>query len=121
MNRKDLIKKQIKLKTTKQKKTNIKAHQLFSEDNDSFEMNSEQIVKNLPFPTIHKDIVNKDYCDLNSKTSDNKIKILSNNIDKLRNLAALFKNLLKLKKFFLKSVIKLLTKLSLKKSIKSTI
>ena len=66
-------------------------------------MNSEQIVKNLPFPTNLKDIVNKDYCDLNLKTSDNKIKILSNNIDKLRNLAALFKKLTEAEKKFLEN------------------
>ena len=57
--------------------TLIKARGLFLEDNDIIDMKDTYKFTNLHPPTDEKDVVNKEYCDDNLLSSNNKIDILS--------------------------------------------
>ena len=61
-----------------------KARQLFLEDNDSIDLKDTYKIKNVHPPIHEKDVVNKEYCDNNFLSSNNKIAILSRNITELR-------------------------------------
>ena len=60
-----------------------KAHGLFLEDND-IDMKDTYKITNVHPALDEKDVVNKDYCDNNLLSSNNKIDILSKNITELR-------------------------------------
>ena len=61
-----------------------KARGLFLEDNDNIDMKDTYKITNLHPPIHEKDVVNKEYCDNNLLSSNNKIDILSKNITELR-------------------------------------
>ena len=61
-----------------------KARQLFLEDNDNIDMKDTYKIINVHPPIDEKDVVNKEYCDINLLSSSNKIDILSRNITELR-------------------------------------
>ena len=61
-----------------------KARGLFLEDNDNTNMKDTYKITNVHPPTDVKDVVNKEYCDNNLLSSNNKIDILSKNITELR-------------------------------------
>ena len=61
-----------------------KARGLFLEDNDNINMKDTYKITNVHPPTDEKDVVNKEYCDNNLLSSNNKIDILSKNITELR-------------------------------------
>ena len=70
--------------TTMNKLTLSKAHSLFLEDKDNIDMKDTYKITNVHPPLDEKDVVNKDYCDNNLLSSNNKIDILSKNITELR-------------------------------------
>ena len=57
-----------------------KAHGLFLEDNDNIDMKDTYKITNLHPPISQKDFVNKEYCDNNLLSSNNKLNILNKNI-----------------------------------------
>ena len=59
------------------------ARWLFLEDNDNIDMKYFYKITNVHPPTDEKDVVNKEYCDNNLLSSDNKVDILSKNITEL--------------------------------------
>ena len=61
-----------------------KARGLFLEDNDNIDMKDTYRNTNVHPPIDEKDDVNKEYCDNNLLSSNNKIDILSKNITELR-------------------------------------
>ena len=61
-----------------------KARGFFLEDNDNIDMKDTYKIINVHPPIDEKDVVNKEYCDNNLLSSNNKIDILSKNITKLR-------------------------------------
>ena len=61
-----------------------KARGLFLEDNDNIDMKDTYKIKNIHPPIDEKDVVNKEYCDNNLLSSNNKIDILIKNITELR-------------------------------------
>ena len=61
-----------------------KARGLFLEDNDNIDMKDTYKITNVHPPIDEKDVVNKEYCDNNLLSSNNKIDILSKNITELR-------------------------------------
>ena len=61
-----------------------KARGLFLEDNDNIDMKDTYKITNLHPPIDEKDVVNKEYCDNNLLSSNNKINILGKNITELR-------------------------------------
>ena len=61
-----------------------KAHGLFLEDNDNSDMKDTYKITNVHPPIDEKDVVNKDYCDNNLLSSNNKIDISSKNVTELR-------------------------------------
>ena len=60
-----------------------KAHGFFLEDNDNIDMKDTYKITNVHPPIDEKDVANKDFCDNNLLSSNNKIDILSKNITKL--------------------------------------
>ena len=54
-----------------------KARGLFLEDNDNIDMKDTHKITNVHPPMDEKDVVNKQYCDNNLLSSNNKIDILS--------------------------------------------
>ena len=60
------------------------ARGLFLEDNDNIDMKDTYKITNIHPPTDEKDIVNKEFCDKYLLSSNNKIDILSKNINELR-------------------------------------
>ena len=78
---------QAKHKSTSTSTNNLtlsKARGLFLEDNDNIDMKDTYKITNLHPPIDEKDVVNKEYCDNNLLSSNNKIDILSKNITELR-------------------------------------
>ena len=63
--------------------TLTKAHGLFLQDNDNIDMKDTYNFTNVLPPIEEKDDANKDYCDNNLLSSNNKIDILSKNITEL--------------------------------------
>ena len=61
-----------------------KAHGLFLEDNDNIDMRDTYKITIVHPPIDEKDVVNKEYCDNNLLSSNNKIDILSKNKTELR-------------------------------------
>ena len=61
-----------------------KARGLFLEDNDNIDMKDTYKITNVHPPTDEKDVVNKEYCDNNLLSSNNKIDFLSKNMNELR-------------------------------------
>ena len=61
-----------------------KAPGLFREDNDNIDMKDTYKITYVHPPIDEKDFVNKEYCDNNLLSSNNKIDIISNNITELR-------------------------------------
>ena len=61
-----------------------KARGLFLEDNDNIDMKDTYEITNVHPSIDEKDVVNKEYCDNNLLSSNNKIDILSKNITELR-------------------------------------
>ena len=61
-----------------------KSRQLFLEYNDNIDMEDTYKITNVHLPLDEKNVVNKDYCDNNLLSSNNKIYILSRNITELR-------------------------------------
>ena len=61
-----------------------KARGLFLEDNDNIDMKDTYKITNVHPSIDEKDVVNKDYCDNNLLSSNNKIDILSKNKMELR-------------------------------------
>ena len=61
-----------------------KARRLFLEHNDNIDMKDTYKITNVLSPTDEKDVVNKEYCDNNLLSSNNKRDILSKNITELR-------------------------------------
>ena len=61
-----------------------KAHGLFLEDKDNIDMKDTYKITNIQPPVDEGDVVNKEYCDNNLLSSNNKIDILSKNITELR-------------------------------------
>ena len=61
-----------------------KAHGLFLEDNDNIDMKDTYKITNVHPPIDQKDVVNKEYCDNNLLSSNNKIDILGKNITQIR-------------------------------------
>ena len=61
-----------------------KARGLFLEDNDNIDMKDTYKITNVHHPTDEKDVVNKEYCDNNLLSSNNKVDIFSRNITELR-------------------------------------
>ena len=61
-----------------------KARGLLLEDNDNVDMKDTYKITNMHPPIDEKDVVNKEYCDNNLLSSNNKKDILSRNITKLR-------------------------------------
>ena len=66
------------------KLTISKARGLFLEDIDNIDLKDTQKITNVHPPIDEKDVVNKDYCDNNLLSSNNKIDIVSKNINELR-------------------------------------
>ena len=66
------------------KLTLCKARGLFLEDNDNIDMKDTYIIKNVHPPIDEKDVVNKEYCDNNFLSSNNKIVILGKKVTELR-------------------------------------
>ena len=64
--------------------TTNKARQLFLGDNDIIDMKNTYKITNVHPPIDEKDAVNKEYCDNNLLSSNNKLKFLSKNITELR-------------------------------------
>ena len=60
-----------------------KARGLFLEDNDNIDMKDTYKIPNVHPPIDEKDVVNKEYCDNNLLSSNDKIDILSKNITEL--------------------------------------
>ena len=56
---------------------------LLLEDNDNIDMEDTYKITNVHTPIDEKDVVNKEYCDNNLLSSNNKIDILSKNITEL--------------------------------------
>ena len=61
-----------------------KSRGLFLEDNDNTDMKDTYKITNVHPPIDDKDVVNKEFCDNNLLSSNNKIDILSTNITELR-------------------------------------
>ena len=61
-----------------------KARGLFLEDNDNIDMKDTYKITDVHSPIDEKDVVNKEYCDNNLLSSNNKIDTLSENITELR-------------------------------------
>ena len=61
-----------------------KARGLFLKDNDNIDMKDTYKITNVQPPIDEKDVVNKEYCENNLLSSNNKIDILSKNITELR-------------------------------------
>ena len=61
-----------------------KARGLFLEDNDKIDIKDTYKIPNVHPPIDEREIVNKEYCDNNLISSNNKIEILSKNITELR-------------------------------------
>ena len=61
-----------------------KAHGYFLEDNDNIDMKDTYKITNVHSPLDEKDVVNKDYCDNNLLSSNNKRDTLSKKITELR-------------------------------------
>ena len=61
-----------------------KARGLFLEDNDNIDMKDTYKITNVHPPIDEKDVVNKEYCDNNLLSSNNKTDIFSRNITELR-------------------------------------
>ena len=61
-----------------------KARGLFLEDNDNIDRKDNHTITNVHPPIEEKDVVNKEYCDNNLLSSNNKTDILSKNITELR-------------------------------------
>ena len=61
-----------------------KARGLFPEDIDNIDMKDTYKITNVHPPLDEKDVVNKDYCDSNLLSSNNKINVFSKNITELR-------------------------------------
>ena len=61
-----------------------KARGLFLEDNDNIDMKDTYKIPHVHPPIDEKDVVNKEYCDNNLLSSNNKIDILGKNITELR-------------------------------------
>ena len=61
-----------------------RARGLVLEDNDNIDLKDNYKITNVHSPTDEKDVVNKEYCDNNLLSSNNKIDILSKNITELR-------------------------------------
>ena len=61
-----------------------KVRGLFLEDNDNIDMKDTYKITNVHPPIDEKDVVNKEYCDNNSLSSNNKKDILSKNVTELR-------------------------------------
>ena len=61
-----------------------KAHGLFLVDNDNIDIKDTYKITNVHPPMDQRDIVNKEYCDNNLLSSNNKLNILSKNITELR-------------------------------------
>ena len=61
-----------------------KARQLFLEDKDNIDPKDTYTITNVHPPIDGKDIVNKEFCDNNLLSSNNKIDILSKNLTELR-------------------------------------
>ena len=61
-----------------------KARGLFLEDNDKIDMKETYKITNVHPPIDEKDVVNKEYCDNNLLSFNNKMDILSKNITELR-------------------------------------
>ena len=61
-----------------------KARGLFLENNDKIDMKDTYKITNVHPPIDEKDVVNKEYCDNNLLSSNNKIDILRRNITELR-------------------------------------
>ena len=59
------------------------ARGLFLEDNDNIDLKYIYKITNVHPPTDEKDVVNKEYCENNLLSSDNKVDILSKNITEL--------------------------------------
>ena len=64
---------QAKQPTTTNNLSTSKAHKLFLEDNDNIDMKNTYKIKNMHPPTDIKDAVNKEYCDNNLLSTDNKM------------------------------------------------
>ena len=64
--------------------TLCKAHGLFLEDNDNIDTKDTYKITNAHPPIDEKDVFNKEYCDNNLLSSNNKIDILSKNVTDLR-------------------------------------
>ena len=64
--------------------TQSNARKLFLEDNDKIDMKYADKIKNVHTPSDEKDVVNKEYCDNNLLSSNNKIENLSKNITELK-------------------------------------
>ena len=64
--------------------TQSKARGLFLEVNDNIDMKDTYKITNVHPPIDEKNVVNKEYCDNNLLSSNNKIDILSKNITELR-------------------------------------
>ena len=60
-----------------------KARGLLLEDNDNIDMKDTYEITNVHPPINEKDVVNKEYCDNNLLSSENKTDILSRNITEL--------------------------------------
>ena len=61
-----------------------KARGLFLEDNDNIDMKDTYKITNVQRPIDEKDVVNKEYCDNNLLSFNNKTDFLSKNITELR-------------------------------------
>ena len=61
-----------------------RARGLVLEDNDNIDLKDNYKITNVHSPIDEKDVVNKEYCDNNLLSSNNKIDILSKNITELR-------------------------------------
>ena len=70
--------------TSTNKLTLSKARGFFLEDNDNIDMKDTYKFTNVHPPIDEKDVVNKEYCDNNLLSSNNKEDILSKNITELR-------------------------------------
>ena len=83
-NRFNQAKQSISTSTSMNKLTLSKAHGLLLEDNDNIDMKDTYKITNVHPPIDEKDVVNKNYCDNNLLSSNNKIDILCKNITELR-------------------------------------
>ena len=64
--------------------TLTKARGLLLEDNDNIDLKDTYEITKVHPPTDEKDVVNKEYCDNNLSSSNNKIEFLSKNTTELR-------------------------------------